>query len=1023
MGDMARDGKERLGPECSLAVGDKLHGFVVEDVQELPEIDGRAYVMRHGFSRTPLLWLSNDDPNMSFAVAFKTPPADDTGVFHILEHSVLCGSERFPVKEPFVDLLKTSMQTFLNALTFPDKTVYPVSSTNEQDLLNLMDVYMDAVLHPLLYRKPEVFLQEGWHYELDEEPAAPGDAGAAQEAAGGEPGREAAPVLSYNGVVFNEMKGACSDPEEVALQALNRALFPDTAYGFESGGLPRAIPTLTYEAYRDAHRRHYTPSNARVVLYGNVSLDRELELLDTRYLGKDAPAISSLSCGLPLPGKPNPLCEQAPVVDMDARATMDTSPDNATVMAGFVVGTYRDRTRVLAVSVLVDALMGSNEAPLKRALLDAGLGTDVDAFLYDGVLQPYAVFEVRGAVEDASERFFDALRGVASRLVEEGIPRDALTASLESLAFRMRERDFGYSDGVSLTVSTLAGWLYDDAMPCDYLRYEDQLAWLRKQLDQGYFERLLAQVVLDNGHRAMSRLVPVPGGEDSAAAQERAELDGRLAQMGPGQRRQTLEQADRLHRMQASPDSPEALATLPQLRVDQVGDAPAAPAYGLAEDAPVPTLRHEAPTRKIDYVSCYFDLGCLDADELPAATLLASLLGQLGTAEHDASQLDRLVEERLGRMNFSTTAYVDERTGEPHACMVARACSIEENVADLARIPAEVWSSSDLGDVERIRTLLQQQRLEMEQTFTSSGHSAALGRALAYVSRPHALAQAMGGVTYYRFMRDLLGDFDAQIDRTAASLRDIARRVFRPGNVLVSFTGAPGQMEAYFDSAARAGAAVLSGPAGAGVPEEPRRLVVPEPAVLSEAFVVPADVCFVAKAAGPAATGATYSGTWNVACRALDFGFLWDEVRVQGGAYGVGSRVTREGSLGFYSYRDPNLDRTLERMDRAGTWLSGFDPDEREMDGYVVSTVATHDAPKKPRILASMQDIDYLSGRSPDDRNRQRGEQLSCTPQTLRALAPCLDGAARDGAVCVFGSRQLIESSHAGLNTVDLFNE
>lgn len=1014
-----------------LAVGSQIHGFVVEDIQELPEIDGHAYVMRHAFSGTPLLWLSNDDPNMAFAVAFKTPPADDTGVFHILEHSVLCGSERFPVKEPFVDLLKTSMQTFLNALTFSDKTVYPVSSTNEQDLLNLMDVYMDAVLHPLLYRKPEIFLQEGWHYELNQAPASqPGipDAGdAADTPAASDPlhssDATSTPVLSYNGVVFNEMKGAYSDPEDVALQALNRALFPNTAYGFESGGMPRAIPTLTYEAYRDAHRRHYNPANARIVLYGDLSLERELELLDARYLGKDAPVPSSLAEGGSPAGSPNPLDEQSPVVNMDARVTMDTSADNATLMAGFVAGTYRERAKILGISVLIDSLMGSNEAPLKRALLDADLGTDVDAFVYDGVLQPYAVFEVRGASQGSEARFIDVLQREVTNLVKGGIPRDVLTASLESLAFRMRERDYGYSDGVALAVGALSGWLYDDNMPCEYLRYEEQLAWLRTQLDQGYFEQLLSQLILDNPHRAMAQLIPAPDGKDSWAAQERAELDAHLAQMSKTEQDHIRRQAEHLHELQARPDSPEDLATLPRLRVDQVGDAPAASDYGLASDTPVPTLHHQVPTRKIDYMSCYFDLGCLDIDELPAATLLASLLGQLGTAEHDASQLDRLVEERLGRMSFSTSTYVDERTGEPHACMVARACSIEENVEDLARIPAEVWSSTDFGDKERIRTSLRQQRLELEQQLTSSGHSAALGRALAYVSRSHALAQTMGGVTYYRFIRNVLNHFDEKIDSLVTQLHDIARRVFSPGNVLVSFTGTPAQMHAYFDHAARANVAVLSTANDKDSPAVAQRLVVPEPVVLSEAFVIPTDVCFVAKAAGPQTTGATFSGAWNVATRALDFGYLWDEVRVQGGAYGVGSRITREGALGYYSFRDPNLDRTLERLDGAGAWLAAFDPDEREMDGYVVSTVATHDAPKKPRILAATQDIDFLSGRTPQDRDRQRQEQLACTPHDIRALASSLDRTAQGGAVCVFGSKELIESSHAGLHVIDLFGQ
>ncbi|MEE8715692.1 MAG: insulinase family protein [Coriobacteriales bacterium] len=984
------DSTARAGRGPRLHVGQSVHGFLVERDEDLPEIDGRAYVLRHEGAGTPLLWLANDDPNKAFAIAFKTPPADDTGVFHILEHSVLCGSDRYPVKEPFVNLLKTSMQTFLNALTYPDKTVYPVASTNEQDLLNLMDVYMDAVLHPALYHKRTVFEQEGWHYELD--------------------GRD--DRLRYNGVVFNEMKGALSDPEDYALQGLNRALFPDTAYGFESGGNPRAIPTLTYEGYVDTHARHYNAANARIVLYGDISLDRELELLDSRYLAHADPA----------KGAPNPLRMQAPVVNLGARVTMDTAPENSSVMLGFVTGTYADRRRALAVSVLTDALMGSNEAPLKQRLLDEGLGDDVDAFPYDGVLQPYLVFELRGSDPDdpgVGDRFRVALQRHACDLVRDGIPRETLDAALESLAFTLRERDYGIADGVVLAIGALSGWLYDDGMPTDYLRYEEAMAELREEVGRGGFERLLSQVVLENDHMAQLTLVAQPDGPDSPAAQERAELDRIQASMDDGRIDAVIAETSELHRLQATPDTPEQLATLPALTRDQIGDAPAEPAYGPV-DAPVTCLYHEVPTRRIDYVSHYFDLSCVSFDELPAVTLLCSLLGKLGTATHSAAQLDTLLESRLGRLSFSGLTFCRQGSGEPQARLAMSASAIEENLEDLVRLPAEVWSSTDFTDVERIRTILTQQRLEMEQGFAANGHTYALGRALAHVSRTHLLASRFGGVDYYRYVRGLLDDFDGRADALAAQLADLARRIFTPRGIVSSFTGARGDLDAYWEIASRE-AILGASPDGCVAPlASGPRLVVPQPEARDEAYVIPADVSFVAKAADASGVAGDYSGAWDVAANALSLGYLWDEVRVQGGAYGVGFRVRTDGCMGYYSYRDPNVDATLGRYDRASGWLRGYDPDEREMTGYVVSTVAKCDAPRKPGIVAARQDGDWMRGRTPAWRRQVREQMLACTSADLASLADSLDCVARSGCVCVFGSRAAIEASRADLHAVDL---
>ena len=966
-----------------LSAGATVHGFTVERIEELAEIDGRAVIMRHAQTGTPLLWLANDDANKSFSITFKTPPADSTGVFHILEHSVLCGSDLYPVKEPFVNLLKSSMQTFLNALTFSDKTMYPVASTNERDLLNLMSVYLDAVLFPQLYHKRAIFEQEGWHYEVEGE---------------GDERR-----LVTNGVVLNEMRGAMSDPDEVALAGLNEALFPDTAYGFESGGDPQVIPTLTYEAYLDAHARHYSMANARVVLYGDIALDPELELVESFIAREQAAARKA--------GPANPLNLQAPVVNLGMRREMATSPDNACVVEGFVVGTYRDRVKTLACEILSDALMGSNEAPLKKTVLESGLGCDVDSFIYDGLMQPYVAIELRGARPGAAEEFGALLHREFERLSREGVPRAELEAALDSADFNLRERDSGMADGVALAINAMCGWLYDDAMPCDYLRYEDAMQTLRDGLDTSFWEDLVREVFVKSAHHGRCELVALDEGED----EEDSAAETPAAQADPAYLDEVERAAEELHAAQDAPDSPEALATLPRLHLSDVGQGPADPETLLVADAPLPCAHYDLDTRRIDYTYHYFPLDALTWDELEYVTLACSLLGKMGTTRYGAAELDLLVESRLGRLSFYTHVSQLPGSDEPRAWIVVGACAMSENVADLAQLPAHIWSQTLFDDTERMKLVLTQQKLDAEQAFASGGQSYALARALGYTDKRRWLAQQLGGISYYRFVCDLLAHWDEAAATLPGKLRDVCARMFRRGGDYHSFTGSAADMQAYWDGAGTLGLT-------AGQPA-PSRLVIPAAPAVNEAFVVPTDVCFVAKAlSGPMAHN-KFTGLWNVAQRAITYEYLWNEIRVKGGAYGCGIHPNAEGGIAFSTYRDPNLDASLARMDASADWIAGFEPGEADLEGYIVSTLAAHDAPKKPHQIARRQDGLYLAGYDPLWRARTRQEELETTAAGIRGLADALQAVAEKGRVCVFGSRDIISKSQTGLNVIDLISK
>ncbi|MDO4442793.1 MAG: insulinase family protein [Slackia sp.] len=991
-------------------VGAKLHGFTVESSDPLSEIDGFAHVMRHGKSGARLLFLQNDDDNKAFSIAFKTPPADDTGVFHILEHSVLCGSEKFPVKEPFVDLLKTSMQTFLNALTFPDKTMYPVASTNEQDLMNLVDVYMDAVLNPAIYTKRAIFQQEGWHYELDGASTEDGEA----DGEGNRPAAEGACAavdaerLRYNGVVFNEMKGALSDPDSVLYHAVNKALFPDTCYAFESGGHPRAIPQLTYEQFLDAHARHYRLDNAYIVLYGNLDADRMLAFLDERYLSASEPRTDVA---------PNEVGVQAPCVATDVTVRMDTAPENACVGLGYVVGEARDFERVLACDVLLDALMGGNESPMKRALLDEGFGGDVTAYLMDSQAQPVAMFQLKNAKPERANAFMEAVEREAARLVRDGIPRDVLEASLAQMAFDLRERDRGMADGVPLAMNALAGWLYGDDMATTYLRYEDALAHMRAGLSGRYFEETLEALVCASDHKALVDLVT---GTDEGASEEEAELACALDAMDDKAKQDVRDEVAVLRAMQEAPDAPEAVATLPRLRVSDIGAAVPDPAYRVLADTPLPCLHHELPTRHIDYLYLYFDADGLAWDDLPYVTLLGMLLTRLDTETRTAAELDVHMRTHLGSLRFFADAYADDADpSKVSVKMTAASSALSEELEYLASVPREVWAETKFDDAGKIRDILVQRRIAMEQSFMGEGHVRAMNRLSSYVFKTGVLKEHMGGVDFYRFLCDLIEHFDERFDDLRARLSDVRDRLFTKRGALASFTGSADDLEKFWEIAGDFG---LSGECvpfeGVARPFELGEKI-PQPEPKREAFIVPGDVCYVAKGADVHERSCV-DGAWTVLANALSFDYLWNEVRVKGGAYGVGFRRTAEGFARFYSFRDPGVDATIERYDAAGEWLAHFAPSEEEMEGYIVSTVASHDAPVKPRQVARRQDAAFFCGKPIDHRERLRDEKLAATPEKLRSYAEVLDCIAADGAVCAFGGEEVLRASKADWDFIEL---
>ena len=1003
----------------TLPLGSTVFGFTVTSKKTLAELDADAYVLHHRASGARLLYLACEDENKAFSIAFKTPPTDDTGVFHILEHSVLCGSTKFPVKEPFVDLIKSSMQTFLNAMTYPDKTVYPVASTNEQDLLNLMDVYMDAVLNPAIYTKRAIFEQEGWHYELDVPEGAPLAAG----------------TLRYNGVVFNEMKGALSDPMSVLDDAVNRALFPDTAYACESGGDPRAIPQLTYEQFLDTHARHYNLANSYIVLYGDMEVERELAFLDERYLGDgprlrdeaeraralqtarddEADATSdshSTDCAAAI-GGPNPLVRQNPLVCDYERVEMATTPDNALVGMAYVIGDAADRKRLVAADVLIDALMGTNEAPVKKAILAAGLGGNVVSYTSGDLLQPHTLIILQNAKPEVAREFRRVIEDECLRLVKEGIPRERLAAILANEEFDLRQRDYGYADGVALACDALGTWLYDDADEAATrgIEYGPIYEELNRELDGTYFEDLLRELVLESEHRALVELVPVA--DDAAASrEEEAELAAAKAAMDDADLQRIVEDVAALRERQEAEDAPEARATLPRLHVSDIGPARPEPQLVIDKQTPIPCLRHDLPTHQLAYALTYFDLSHLSFAELPYVTVLTRLMNQLATEHMSAGELDSYVCANLGFLSFTTEIATQPNWKLANPRLLVSAGALSEKMDALARIPREVWSETVFEDTERMRDVLTQTRIGMEQSFLMNGHSAALSRAMSYGSPAAVLTQQLSGVDFYLFLRDLLDNFDDRKEGLCETLRELQARIFTSTGAVASFTGSDEDYRRYWNAAGDLG---LS-PRTAATKE----LYVPWPEDKREAFIIPSDVTYLARACDPRTLEIETDGTWSVASNALSYGYLWNEIRVKGGAYGCGFRSPSPRHASFYTYRDPAIDPSLARIEAAGDWLASFDPDAGTFEGFIVSCVSGMDAPLKPYALTKRRNAEYFCKTPSGKRAERRQQMLESTPDALRALAADISRIAREAPACVFAGREAIEASEVDWNVVEL---
>lgn len=957
-------------------IGDTLHGFTVTRIRSSEELGGRMVEMCYEKTGTPLVWIDNHLDNKLFSISFKTLPSDSTGVFHILEHSVLCGSERYPVREPFVELLKSSMNTFLNAMTFPDKTMYPVSSRNDRDFLNLTSVYLDAVFAPNILTNPSIFYQEGWHIDEDGE----------------------SDEKCYKGVVFNEMKGAMGSVEELMSYRMLSLLFPDSCYGYNSGGDPAVIPTLTYEQFTETYRRFYHPSNAYIFLDGEVPLDETLGMI-AEYLSR-----FEKSDDLPQ------IAVQTPVSVSDTQYyeldKEEPETDKTNLSFGKILCTWEDRVKQLAFLVLKDAVAGSNETPLKRAVLSAGIAQEMYISLETSVAQPYIETVLRNVADGKADNALPLIRQTVRELLAKGLDRDALHASANRLEFHMLEPD--EPQGLDRCITAMQSWLYGGD-PMQQIVYHDDFIKVRDMIENGGMEQLLGEVFLKEEGTAVLRMLPSYTRGDELRQAEEARLRATVSAWTEQQRQANRTLNQTLKDWQMTPDTPEQLATLPVLPLSAVSGQPAWTESIAHQTDGVTVLYHPAPCKGIVHISLYFALTDCTLAELSDLVNVTMMFGKLDTANYTALALQQKLKNTLGRLTTGVEAYAHPDHPEVCTPVFGVQCSVlEEKLPEAFDLIMEVLQTTDFTQKEKIREILLQADERAKQAAVSAGHVIAMGCVMSHYTARDAVRSALHGYPAIMRLHELVQQFDAQFDAVSALFRRVqTETVCKKRMTLASVTAA---------ADADITALIQRFPEGTAVPADaaysgslPAHIGLP----------IPAQIGFAVQGCHAARMGMQFDAGWRVAAKLISLGYLWNTVRVQGGAYGTGLSVQRDGTLFTYSFRDPSPARSLAVNAEIAAYIRAFCESGEQLDKYIISTVSDEDPLRSPRENGIFADALWRIGRTREMLTEERRQMLQTTRESLLASCEVWERFAADGATCVCAAENLLDQCE-GLTRMSL---
>ena len=956
--------------------------YEILDEHRVEDVQSDGFILRHKKSGARIAILSNNDDNKVFYIGFRTPPEDETGVPHIIEHTTLCGSKKFPVKDPFIELAKGSLNTFLNAMTYPDKTVYPIASCNDQDFKNLMDVYLDAVFNPNITKYEEIFKQEGWHYELtgkDDE-------------------------LKINGVVYNEMKGAYSSPDEVLSSQIYRSLFPDNTYSKDSGGNPEYIPKLTYEAYLDFYHKYYHPSNSYIYLYGDMDVVERLEWLDKEYLSLyDYKKVNSEI-------NKQPAFDEIKNVEAQYSITMDDSQENKTYLSyNRVVGDSLDEMLYQAFDVLDYALVSSPGAPVKQALIDAGIGDDVYGSYDAGILQPVFSFVAKNANASQADEFESIIENTLKEVVKTGINKEALLAGINSSEFKFREADFGqFPKGLLFGLNCLDSWLFDDMKPFIHLECLGTFAKLRKAVDTDYFEKLIQEYLLDNTHGSSVTVKPKRGLGNEREEALAKELSDYKASLSDEEIKKLIEDTEHLKKYQEEPSSDEDLRKLPMLtRADMKKNA--MPFSNIEDELlDVKVVRHDIESNGIDYISFLFDAGDFAQSELGYLGFFTNALGLVSTEKYSYTDLANATNIYTGGISTGTASHPDIKDRNNFVFKFeVKLKVLEKNLDKALELMEQMLLSSDFTDTKRLGELVAQIKARLQANLSSSGHLVAAMRSMSSFSRYALYQDELKGIAFYRSICHIEKELSESPKSVSDKLAAIAKKLFARNRMLISFTG---NNEAYGNAKPSLEKVIAGFDKMSAIGNQAEVHF----NTAKEAFIDASQIQYVAKTGDFICEGYEYTGALRLLRIILSYDYLWINVRVKGGAYGCMNTFLRSGESYFVSYRDPNLSDTLDVYDRIPEYIKSFSPDERDMTKYIIGTFSALDTPMNPEAKGSRSLSAYLEGITYEQIQKERNEILNAQPEDIRRLADLVEAVLKKDSICVIGNENMIKES-AGL--------
>jgi len=961
---------------------EELSSYEIVERRRIEDLNSEGVLLRHKKTGARVALLSNDDENKVFYIGFRTPPKDSTGVAHILEHSVLCGSEKFPLKDPFVELVKGSLNTFLNAMTYPDKTVYPLASCNDTDFQNLCNVYLDAVFHPNIYREKKIFMQEGWHYEMENEED----------------------ELTLNGVVYNEMKGAFSSPDDVLYRQIMNSLYPDNTYSTESGGDPKNIPDLTYEHFLEFHSRYYHPSNSYIYLYGNMDMAEKLDFIDREYLsGYDRLEIDS-KIGVQEP------FDHMREMELSYPVTEEESDKDNTYLAyNIMLGDSLDKELGVAFNVLDYAVCSAPGAPLKQALIDKGIGKDVYSIYEDGIKQPYFSIIAKNANKEQKEEFINTVEGELQKLVKNGLDKKSVKAGLNFYEFKYREADYGsHPKGLMYGLRMLDSWLYDDTKPFIHIEANETYKAVKEKVDSDYFEGLIQKWLVENPHKSLLVLKP----EKGLGAKEDRELAKKLADYKASLTKEEIqkivEETHALKAYQEEEEKPEDLSKIPLLKRSDLKKEAEKPINDVREAEGTTLLFHDIFTNGIGYLRLIFDLEKIPAGLFPYVGILKSVLGLMDTADYSYGDFYNEMNIQTGGMAVVNNIYTDNQDiDQVKVTLEIKAKVLYENLDKAFLLAEEMLLGTNFKDEKRLLEILSELNSKNQAAVSAAGHSYASGRAMSYQSKAAAISEVLNGIDFNRLAEKLATHFEEEKDALISKLEQLAACIFRPENLMVDYTATEEGYEKLPELVKRLKAKLYTRPVETGSFK-------PEISVKNEGFTSSSQVQYVCRAGNYRKKGLKPTGALRVLKVMMGYDYLWLNIRVKGGAYGCMNSFGRTGDSYFVSYRDPNLENTIEVYKRAAEYIENFKADERTMTQFVIGAVSDMDVPMTPAMKGTFSLGAYLTKLSYEEMQQERDELLSTQPENIRALAAYIRAFMEDDCLCVIGNEDKIKAN-AGL--------